>query len=63
MRVWAVLVDNVVVNVIVCPEDWVHTSCYEVVDISSLDISPGIGWLRCEDGFSPPAPPDTWPES
>lgn len=52
-REWAILVDNVIGNVIVADQEFIEShpdwSQFEKIDITDLDPKPGVTW-KIEDG-------------
>lgn len=58
-REWAIIVNNVVANTIIADKDFIEShpdfGQFEKIDITDLEIKPGIAW-KIEDGkFKKPA--------
>jgi hypothetical protein len=58
-RVWALLVDNIIGNVILADEDFIAShpdfSGLERIDITDYDPQPGIMWILEDNKFKAPA--------
>jgi hypothetical protein len=57
-RTWALLVDNVIGNVILAEEDFIEShpdfSGLDRIDITDYDPQPGIMWVLEDDKFKAP---------
>lgn len=60
MKTWALIENNVVVNVIVWDgeSEWTPPDGQALVDLTGIDPEPGPGWLYENGAFSPPPLPD-----
>lgn len=58
-REWAIIVDNVVGNVIVADQDFIEShpdwSQFEKIDITDLEVKPSIAWFIEDGKFKKPA--------
>lgn len=57
-RVWALLVDNIIGNVIIAEEDFIEShpdfSALDRMDITDYDPQPGIMWTLEDNKFKAP---------